>query len=119
MAWHTPQLEKGQRPKHLGIKPTKADHAQIKAWCLMGVFVEEMCVRMGEQYGLGRPMAKATFYYHFRQDLPIKQKPGFKAKKKKTVSRLDMQTIESEMARMLSTVAAHKSKPRDESEDED
>jgi hypothetical protein len=118
MTWYIPQLAKGQKPKHLGIAPTRADREQVKAWCLMGVTQKEMCARLGELYKIGRPISKATLLHHFRKDIPLKQKPGFRAKKK-PVSRKTIQSIESEMARMIATVQAHKAKPRAQSEDED
>ncbi len=116
MVWHIPPQPKGVRPKHIGIAPTKADHEQIKAWCLLGVSVREMCERLGEKYKLGKPLSRGTLYHHFRKDILFRQKPGTK---KKSVSKLALQNIESEMARMMSTVKSRQLKPRDQSEDED
>ncbi len=63
----------------LGIKPTVADHELVHTWSVIGIPTREMCVRLGERFNLGKPMAMATLYYHFRKDF-VPTKPGAKWK---------------------------------------
>ena len=98
MTYHGPP---GKSTKALGIKPTAADHAKVKAWSVMGIPVREMCVRLGERFKLGKPMSRMSLYWHFRADL-VSNKPGPHAPLKRGVAK----NITEEMQKMIKDMAA-------------
>jgi hypothetical protein len=88
---------------HLGIKPTKADHDFVRAQSLLGVGTRAICVKMGERFGLGKPMSMMTLYHHFRQDL-VRGPPGRRAAAA-GIRRRVLQNMEAAMRDMIAETA--------------
>lgn len=53
----------------LGIKPTDADREYVRTLSRTMVPVRRICERLGERFGLGKPISRLSLYHHFRAEL--------------------------------------------------
>ena len=62
-------MVQGRRGRRLGLIVTDADREYVKALAQIGVPTRVIAEKLGEQYGLGRPLTNFCLYYHFREEI--------------------------------------------------
>lgn len=59
----------GRKGYRLGLTVTEQDREYVRMLSKMGVPTRVIAEKLGEQYGLGRPLTNFCLYYHFRDEI--------------------------------------------------